>query len=79
MNEREFIYLLQQRAREQERAMKEVPFPKVFSFVVQWLSVHPWRFLIPLAFLLTFLFRAIFGGNYTDFILWVFRSLSLPK
>ena len=74
MNEREFIYLLSEKAREQERAMKAVPFPKIFSFVAQWLSVHPWRFLIPLAFILTLLFRLILGGHYTDFILWIFRE-----
>ena len=75
MNEREFIYLLQQRAREQESAMHKVPFPKIFAFVAQWLSVHPWRFLIPLAFLLTLLFRWVLGAHYTDFILWIFREL----
>ena len=75
MNEREFIYLLQQRAREQERAMKQVPFPKIFAFVAQWLSVHPWRFLIPLAFLLSLLSREILGTHYTDFILRIFREI----
>ena len=31
MNEREFLYLLQERAREQKRAMDAVPFPKIFG------------------------------------------------
>ena len=73
MNEREFLYLLQERAREQERAMKSVPFPKFFAFIVEWLSHHPWRFLIPLAFIVSLIFRGIFGGHYTDFILRLFR------
>lgn len=77
MNEREFIYLLQERAREQEKAMKEVPFPKVFAFVVQWLSVHPWRYLIPLAFFLSLILRWILGTSYTDEILHLFRANSL--
>ena len=74
MNEREFLYILTERAREQERAMKTVPFPKVFAFVVTWLSHHPWRYLIPLAFFLTFLLRALFGTSYTDFILKLFHA-----
>jgi hypothetical protein len=74
MNEPEFLLLLQEKAREQERAMKAVPFPKFFAFVAQWLSHHPWRYLIPLAFLITFLLRGILGSSYTDFILWLFRG-----
>ena len=75
MNEREFLLKLQNRAREQEQAMKSVPFPNVFRFVVEWLSYHPWRFLIPLAFLVSLLFRAVIGTSYTDFILRLFRGI----
>lgn len=71
MNEREFLLKLQERARDQEQAIATVPF---FSFVAKWLSVHPWRYLIPLAFLLTLLFRWILGSNYTDMILRLFRA-----
>jgi len=72
MNEREFLEKLQERTREQERAIDTIPF---FAFVVKWLSVHPWRFLIPLAFLVSFVLRAFFGTAYTDFILSLFRGL----
>lgn len=75
MNEREFLLTLQDRAREQERAMKAVPFPKVFSFVIEWLSNHPWRFLIPLAFLISLLLRGIIGPEYTESILRLFRGI----
>ncbi|HSA83760.1 MAG TPA: hypothetical protein VLF20_02650 [Patescibacteria group bacterium] len=74
MNEREFLQTLQQRAAEQEQAMQSIPF---FAFVVKWLSRHPWRYLIPLAFFLTLLLRWIFGDNYTDAILYLFRANSL--
>ena len=74
MNEREFILKLQERVREQEQAVATIPF---FSFVAKWLSVHPWRYLIPLAFLLTLLLRWIFGSSYTDGILHLFRANSL--
>ena len=75
MNEVEFLSLLKERAREQKRTMSAVPFPKVFSFIIEWLSVHPWRYLIPLAFLVSFILRGIIGQSYTDFILGIFSKL----
>jgi hypothetical protein len=75
MNEREFLSLLQERAREQKRTMHTVPFPKVFAFVIEWLSVHPWRYLIPLSFLISFILRWVIGPSYTDFILGLFSKL----
>jgi len=71
MNERDFIQQLQERAREQEKAIATIPF---FAFVARWLSIHPWRYLIPLAFLISLLLRWIIGSNYTDFILRLFRA-----
>lgn len=73
MDERKFVEQLQDRAREQEQLVKSVPFPGVFAFVIKWLSFHPWRLLIPLAFLLTLIFRLIIGPNYTNIILTIFR------
>ena len=75
MNEHDFLVTLQKRASEQEHAMKAVPFPKVFTFIVEWLSHHPWRYLIPLAFLISLLFRGLFGTEYTDGILLLFKGL----
>ncbi len=75
MNEREFLIVLKARAQEQKKAMHAVPFPTVFAFVVEWLSHHPWRFLIPLAFLLSLLIRGIVGPHYTELILRLFRGI----
>lgn len=74
MNENEFILKLQEKAREQERILQTAPFPKIFSFVVNWLSHHPWRYLIPLAFFLSLILRGIYGTNYTDLILKLFKA-----
>ena len=74
MNERNFIELLQERAREQEREIKAVPFPKVFHFIITWLSNHPWRYLIPLAFVMSLLLWVLWGQKYVNFILWMFRG-----
>lgn len=75
MNENEFLQQLQKRARLQKETMESVPFPKVFAFIVEWLSMHPWRYLIPLAFLISLILRGIFGTTYTNLILWLFSRL----
>lgn len=75
MKQSEFVHLLQQRAQEQKKEMDAVPFPKFFAFVIEWLSDHPWRFLIPLAFLISVALRGIIGHSYTEFVLWLFRSI----
>jgi len=75
MNEREFLNTLQERAREQEKIMKDMPFPAFFSTISMWLGNHPWRYLIPLAFFLSLLFRGLFGSSYIDFVLGIFRAI----
>ena len=75
MKERDFVQLLQDRARQQKKAMDAVPFPKFFAFTIEWLSVHPWRYLIPLAFLISLALRGIIGHSYTDFVLRIFKSI----
>lgn len=76
MNEREFIKKLQARATEQEQIVRTVPFPGIFGFVVRWFSYHPWRLLIPFAFILTIFFRLLIGPAYTTFVLAIFRWFS---
>lgn len=75
MKEAEFVRLLQERAKEQKRAMEQAPFPTLFVFTIEWLSDHPWRFLIPLAFLISLILRSAIGAPYTDFVLRLFRGI----
>ncbi|MEK7185749.1 MAG: hypothetical protein AAB675_00080 [Patescibacteria group bacterium] len=75
MKESEFLEELQKRARAQELIIKRMPFPKIFEAASVWLGNHPWRYLIPLAFLFTLLLRKFFGPSYTDFILALFRGV----
>ncbi len=77
MNEREFIQTLQFRANEQEKILRGMLFPKVFSFVSFWLGEHPWRFLIPLAFVLSLIFHLGLGRSYDDVILKIFGGFGL--
>lgn len=72
MDEREFIELLQKRAKEQHQIIEELPFPRIFAIVTKWLSDHPWRYLIPLALFFTLALRSIFGWHFTEAILRLF-------
>ena len=75
MQEHDFIKLLQKRARQQKKEMEAVPFPKFFAFAIVWLSDHPWRFLIPLAFIISIILRGVIGHEYTNVVLAIFRGI----
>lgn len=75
MNENEFISLLQTRAREQETLLSRIPLPNVFFRVSTWLGKHPWRILVPLAFIVSVIFQLMGKEAYTDLILQIFRWL----
>lgn len=77
MNEREFLKLLEDRAQEQEKLIKQMPFQSLFTATSLWLGEHPWRLLIPLAVILTLLFRILFGYRYYELILSIFGGFGL--
>jgi hypothetical protein len=72
MNEREFLLILQKRAKEQEKLMNDMVFPRVFKAVSFWFGNHPWRILIPLAFIFSLIFHEFLGKGYDDLILRIF-------
>ncbi|OGH13780.1 MAG: hypothetical protein A2687_03250 [Candidatus Levybacteria bacterium RIFCSPHIGHO2_01_FULL_38_26] len=75
MNENEFIKTLEARAREQGKIIINMPMPKVFRTVCFWLGDHPLRILVPLAFIINFVFHSIIGQRYDEFILKIFGKL----
>lgn len=75
MNEHEFIKALRQRAQEQEKLIKSMPLPRIFSSISLWFGNHPWRIILPLAFILTYIFHAVIGKPYDDFILKIFGKI----
>jgi hypothetical protein len=75
MNEQQFLKKLQERAQEQEKTIKGMPFPKLFSSISFWLGNHPWRILIPIAFILTLIFHYSIGKRYDELILKIFGKL----
>ncbi len=72
MNEHDFLSQLQKRAKEQEKIINDMVFPGVFAAVSYWLGNHPWRLLIPLAFIVTLIFHFAFGTPYGNLILRIF-------
>jgi len=75
MNEQQFLNTLQERAKEQEKIIKGMVFPKIFASVSIWLGNHPWRILIPLAIILTIIFHGVLGKRYDEFILKIFGKI----
>lgn len=75
MNEQQFLKKLQDRASEQEKVIKRMPFPKLFTSIGFWLGNHPWRLLIPLAFILTLIFHYTIGRRYDELILKIFGKI----
>jgi hypothetical protein len=69
MNEGEFLKQLEKRATEQEKIMQGIPFPHIFTTVSIWLGTHPWRILIPIAFVITVLLQVIFERRFDTFVL----------
>jgi len=49
--------------------------PRLFISISFWFGNHPWRILIPLAFILTLILHGVFGTNYDEFILKIFGKI----
>lgn len=75
MNEQQFFNKLRERVLEQEKIIKGMFLPKLFTSVSNWFGNHPWRILIPLAFILTLVFHAVLGKKYDELILKIFGKL----
>lgn len=76
-SEHDFLEALENRAKEQEEMLERMPYQKTFVTTGIWLGQHPWRILIPLAVLLTLLFRLILGTRYYDLVLKLFGGFGI--
>lgn len=72
MKENEFLLELEKRALENERLIKKSSIAFALSL---WFGEHPWRILIPLAFLFSLILRIATGRAYFELILWIFGGL----
>lgn len=75
MDEQQFLLKLEERANEQEKLIQNLRAPEAVFGISMWLGRHPWRLMIPFAFLLSLLFKLLFGNAYTETILWIFGGL----
>ncbi|HXS14932.1 MAG TPA: hypothetical protein VN711_02300 [Candidatus Saccharimonadales bacterium] len=75
MNERKFLEELQKRAQETKQLEKNVYFPIFFRPISYYLGNHPWRILIPFAFLLTVVLQLLYHRQFDEIILWIFGSI----
>ena len=75
MNEREFIKTLEERAKEQEKIIRGMVLPNIFTSVSFWLGDHPWKILLPLSIIITLIFHFAIGKSYDNFILKIFGKL----
>lgn len=75
MNEHDFLRTLEKKAEEQEKIIKNMPFPRVFTGVSVWLGNHPWKILLPISIILTLIFHAVLGKRYDEFVLKIFGKL----
>ncbi len=75
MQKNDFLKELQKRAQEQQKLHKDIPFPALFSLIATHLGDHPWKLLIPLSVVISFLFYFVFGKDYIEFILWIFKTV----
>jgi len=59
--EREFLELLERKAREDSFLVQGGLFPRWASFVGEWLGVNPWRVIVPFSIIVYLFARVMFG------------------
>jgi hypothetical protein len=70
--ELKFLEELEGRAREQHRLIETEIIPDWARGIGGWLTVHPWRVIVPISALAYFLLRIVFGYTYSEFVLGLF-------
>lgn len=75
MNEYKFLKTLEERAKEQEKMIGNMPLPNVFGAICFWLGDHPLRILIPTAIVINLVLHGVVGQRYDEFILKIFGKL----
>jgi len=75
MKKSKFLQELQKRATEQQKLRRDIPYPRLFQFIGVHLGNHPWKPLIPISVIVSFVFYIILGNIYIEFILWLFKIL----
>lgn len=71
-SEREFLELLESKAREDSELIRGGLFPRWAAFVGEWFGVNPWRVMIPLSVLIYVFARVVFGDVVREAFLAIY-------
>jgi len=71
-----FIALLEQKSRDQRRLAETEIIPGWAKGVGDWLVVHPWRVLVPMAGIGYLAMRVIWGIEFRELILGLFGGFA---
>lgn len=75
-SERSFVAELEQKAREQRKLAETELVPGWAKGLGNWLAVHPWRVILPLAVMIYGLWRMVNGSGVREFILGLFGGFA---
>lgn len=70
--EADFLKQLEQKANEERRVVASQLMPSWARGLAIWLSVNPWRVLIPIALIVYYLLRSMLGVVFREFVLGIF-------
>lgn len=70
--ENSFILQLEQKAKEQRKLVETEIMPDWAKGIGGWLTVNPWRVIVPLSVLGYVIFRMVGGNGLREFVLGLF-------
>lgn len=71
-DERDFLQILEERAREEKRVVRSGILPNWAAVFGEWLGVNPWRTLIPSSVFLYLCLRLALGDVIREIVLAIF-------
>lgn len=74
--ERDFVKELEARAREQRQLVRTQVLPIWARGLGDWLTVNPWRVLVPASTILYITIRLWYGAIFREFILGLFGGFA---
>jgi hypothetical protein len=74
--ENSFILQLEQKAKEQKLLVKTEIMPEWAKGIGGWLTVNPWRVIIPISALAYCILRTAYGYGFREFVLGLFGGFA---
>lgn len=76
MKEVDFLTELENKAKEQKKLVKTEIMPDWAKGIGGWLTVNPWRVIVPLSALGYLMFRMVGGSGLREFVLGLFGGFA---